>query len=40
MRMGFNWSVATRETLVPIFSEKDDEALQKLTSFVRSFYQW
>jgi hypothetical protein len=36
MRMGFNWSVATRETLVPIFSEKDDEALQKLTSFVRA----
>ncbi len=36
MRMGFNWSVATRKTLVPIFSEKDDEALQKLTSFVRA----
>jgi hypothetical protein len=34
--MGFNWSVATRKTLVPIFSEKDDEALQKLTSFVRA----
>ncbi len=36
MRMGFNWSVATRKTLVPRFTEKDEEALPKLKGFVRA----
>lgn len=35
MRMGFNWAVATRKTLVPEFSEKDHEGIKKLTGFAR-----
>lgn len=36
MRMGFHWSVATRQSLVPRFSEKDDDGVQKLTGFIRA----
>jgi hypothetical protein len=39
MRMGFNWSVATRQSLVPRLTKKDNEtneALPKLKGFVRA----
>ncbi len=36
MRMGFNWSVATRDSLVPRFAEKDEGESPKLKSFVRA----
>jgi SNF2 family DNA or RNA helicase len=36
MRMGFNWSVATRKSLVPRLAEKDESTDKSLVGFIRA----